>query len=170
MYVWPAFCQSQSPAASLPAFSGLAPAKSSSSLSLHPAASFMVSGGEITLIWSLMQENVNDVQCDNIYMIFLYDNAIKQRAKQMIRLWGEQNYIKMFIVSLWSTLFFHHLIVPFSLALSLSHFFCYISSNLLFAKKRKKKRGKKASIFLSPALFVVADIHLFKLAASVQSS
>ena len=54
MYVWPAFHQTQSPAASLPAclpaclpFSGLAPAKSSSSLSLHPAASLIVlAGGE----------------------------------------------------------------------------------------------------------------------------
>lgn len=47
MYVWPAFCQTQSPAASLPAcllaFSGLAPAKRSSSLSLYPATSLMVS-------------------------------------------------------------------------------------------------------------------------------
>lgn len=70
--------------------------------------------------------------------------------------------MRMFIISLWSTLGFHSLIFPFSLVSSLAAFVTY---PLIFYLQK----WTKAHFFsLSPALFVRADMHLFKLAASVE--
>lgn len=90
-----------------------------------------------------MQDNVNHVWWYCLY--YLLYNII--RGKKMVRLWEEQKFVNMFIISLWSALFLQSVIVPFSLAPSLTSFVTY---PLIFYLQWKG--GKKVS-FPVPSTF-----------------